>query len=100
MAWTDDGASLALGHYDGSISVRDKAGAEKMRLGNGEAGASPVWSLAWNQKVGGSGAVQAAACRQRRAGSGHVPWAGRRAGWSAGRSARVAWRWREGRPVR
>lgn len=43
-----DGAYLALGCFDGSVSIRDKAAAEKIRI---DAGASPVWCLAWNPSV-------------------------------------------------
>ncbi len=31
MSWSNDGQFLALGQYNGHISVRDKAGVEKMR---------------------------------------------------------------------
>jgi hypothetical protein len=64
MAWTDDGANLALGHYDGSVSIRDKAGGERLRL---ECGTSPVWSLTWSSQVRlaerqAAAAAAAAAC--------------------------------------
>eukprot|EP00798_Chlamydomonas_sp_ICE-L_P028208 gene28208-31309_t len=45
LAWTVDGNFLAMGSFDGSVSIRDKAGSEKSRI---ESGASPVWCLAWN----------------------------------------------------
>ncbi|MEW5316653.1 MAG: hypothetical protein WDW38_008010 [Sanguina aurantia] len=45
MTWTSDGGLLALGCFDGSISVRDKAGGEKLRI---EAGTSPIWTVMWN----------------------------------------------------
>lgn len=45
--WTTDGAFLALGCYDGVVSIRDNSGAEKQRI---EVGTSPVWSLAWHPK--------------------------------------------------
>jgi intraflagellar transport protein 122 len=48
MAWTADGMTLGLGLYDGSVSLRDKAGAEKQRFA---AGSSPVWSLLWSPGV-------------------------------------------------
>lgn len=48
MTWTSDGALLALGCFDGSISVRDKAGGEKLRI---EAGTSPIWTVMWNPLV-------------------------------------------------
>ncbi|KAF6264914.1 hypothetical protein COO60DRAFT_1621541 [Scenedesmus sp. NREL 46B-D3] len=45
MSWTGDGMLLALGLYDGSVSVRDKAGTEKHKF---TASSSPVWSIAWS----------------------------------------------------
>jgi WD40 repeat protein len=48
MAWTADGMVLALGLYDGSVSLRDKAGTEKLKFA---ASSSPVWSLAWSPGV-------------------------------------------------
>ncbi|WIA11467.1 hypothetical protein OEZ85_011583 [Tetradesmus obliquus] len=45
MSWTSDGMLLAMGLYDGSISVRDKAGTEKHKF---SASSSPVWSIAWS----------------------------------------------------
>lgn len=45
LAWTADGNYLALGCFDGSVSIRDKAGGEKLRI---DAGTSPVWSICWN----------------------------------------------------
>ncbi|GFH10763.1 WD_REPEATS_REGION domain-containing protein, partial [Haematococcus lacustris] len=44
MSWTADGALLALGCFDGSISIRDKAGLEKLKVETGDA---PVWCLSW-----------------------------------------------------
>lgn len=51
MAWTADGMLLALGLYDGSVSLRDKAGTEKHKF---TASSSPVWSLFWSPGVGAS----------------------------------------------
>ncbi|KAI8463130.1 MAG: intraflagellar transport protein [Monoraphidium minutum] len=48
LAWTGDGGLLAMGCYDGSVSVRDRAGAEKARF---SAGTTPVWSLAWSPQA-------------------------------------------------
>ncbi|KXZ55139.1 hypothetical protein GPECTOR_3g29 [Gonium pectorale] len=45
ISWTADGAYLALGCFDGIISIRDKGGSEKHRI---ETGPSPVWSISWN----------------------------------------------------
>jgi hypothetical protein len=49
-SWTPDGTLLAVGCYDGSVSVRDRAGNEKTRF---SAGTTPAWSLAWGTQVGG-----------------------------------------------
>lgn len=48
VAWTADGNYLALGCFDGSVSIRDKAGAEKLKI---DASTSPVWSICWNPAV-------------------------------------------------
>jgi intraflagellar transport protein 122 len=45
ICWTIDGSLLAAGHYDGTITVRDKNGGDKLKI---EASSSPVWTLAWN----------------------------------------------------
>eukprot|EP00879_Flechtneria_rotunda_P020074 GHRR01021110.1.p1 GENE.GHRR01021110.1~~GHRR01021110.1.p1 ORF type:complete len:1138 (+),score=467.94 GHRR01021110.1:213-3626(+) len=45
MSWTSDGMLLALGLFDGSVSVRDKAGNEKHKF---TASSSPVWSILWS----------------------------------------------------
>ncbi|CAG0893454.1 unnamed protein product [Cyprideis torosa] len=47
-AWTDDGLYLALGHSNGSISIRNKAGEEKNRIERPEGSHSPIHCLAWN----------------------------------------------------
>ena len=57
LAWTADGAFLALGCFDGSIGIRDKGGAEKIKI---DAATAPVWTLSWNPTVrerGGHGCV-------------------------------------------
>lgn len=45
MSWTSDGMFLALGCFDGSVSIRDKAGTEKHKI---DVGTSPCWSVAWS----------------------------------------------------
>ncbi|KIZ06021.1 hypothetical protein MNEG_1945 [Monoraphidium neglectum] len=45
LSWTADGTLLAMGCYDGSVSVRDRAGSERAHF---SAGATPAWSLAWS----------------------------------------------------
>jgi len=44
LSWTNDGMYLALGQFNGSISIRDKAGVEKVLIERN----SPVWTLSWN----------------------------------------------------
>ncbi|WZN66107.1 intraflagellar transport protein 122 [Chloropicon roscoffensis] len=44
LAWTNDGQYLALGHYNGNISIRDKAGMEKVLIEK----SAQVWCLSWN----------------------------------------------------
>ncbi|KAF4678197.1 hypothetical protein FOL47_003259 [Perkinsus chesapeaki] len=44
MSWTSDGLHLALGLFNGYVSIRDKFCAEKARIVRSE----PVWCLAWN----------------------------------------------------
>lgn len=41
--WSTDGMVLAVGHEDGVVTLRDKAGAEKQRLQRD----APVWGFAW-----------------------------------------------------
>mmetsp|Transcript_5353 Transcript_5353/g.11710 ORF Transcript_5353/g.11710 Transcript_5353/m.11710 type:complete len:1236 (+) Transcript_5353:188-3895(+) len=45
LSWTADGAFLAMGCFDGTVSIRDKAGTEKVKI---DVGGSPVWTLSWN----------------------------------------------------
>jgi intraflagellar transport protein 122 len=42
--WTNDGQFLALGLFNGNISIRDKEGNEKNRIER----KAPIWCLAWN----------------------------------------------------
>jgi len=44
ISWTNDGTCLSLGHFDGTISLRDKNGGERLAIQRG----SPVWSISWN----------------------------------------------------
>ena len=44
MSWTVDGTSLALGLFDGKISLRDKQGAEKAQIVR----SAPIWTMEWN----------------------------------------------------
>lgn len=45
-SWTADGLLLALGLYSGAVSLRNKAGEEKLRIER--SGGSPVWCVAFN----------------------------------------------------
>ncbi|CAC5401558.1 IFT122 [Mytilus coruscus] len=47
-SWTNDGQYLALGLYNGLISIRNKGGEEKVKIERPYAAGSPVWSLEWN----------------------------------------------------
>lgn len=49
LAWTPDGLLLAAGCYDGGVSIRDRGGAERVRVA---AGVTPAWSVAWSPGVG------------------------------------------------
>ena len=64
MSWTNDGQFLALGQFDGCVSVRDKSGGEKVKI---EAG-GPCWSAMEPERA---------------------PRAARRLGGGSGRHARV-----------
>jgi intraflagellar transport protein 122 len=44
VSWTNDGQFFALGMFNGAVSIRNRAGEEKVRI---ERGTSPVWSLQW-----------------------------------------------------
>lgn len=43
-AWTNGGQYIALGMFNGNISIRDKAGAEKVLIPR----EAPVWTCCWN----------------------------------------------------
>ncbi|KAK3103245.1 hypothetical protein FSP39_017787 [Pinctada imbricata] len=47
-SWTNDGQYLALGLYNGLVSIRNKSGEEKVKIERPNAATSPVWSLQWN----------------------------------------------------
>ena len=44
MSWTNDGQYLALGQFNGHVSIRDKAGKETVLIER----SAPVWTLCWN----------------------------------------------------
>ncbi len=43
-SWTNDGQYIALGLLNGLVSIRDKAGVEKVAIQR----EAPIWSLTWN----------------------------------------------------
>eukprot|EP00164_Ancoracysta_twista_P001588 GFYU01002082.1.p1 GENE.GFYU01002082.1~~GFYU01002082.1.p1 ORF type:complete len:1195 (-),score=419.63 GFYU01002082.1:77-3661(-) len=43
-AWTNDGQNIALGMFNGVITIRDKSGQEVLKITK----TAPVWTLAWN----------------------------------------------------
>uniref|UniRef100_A0A8C9FAI8 Intraflagellar transport protein 122 homolog n=1 Tax=Pavo cristatus TaxID=9049 RepID=A0A8C9FAI8_PAVCR len=47
-SWTNDGQYLALGMFNGVISIRNKNGDEKVKIDRTGAASSPVWSICWN----------------------------------------------------
>ncbi|XP_052282617.1 intraflagellar transport protein 122 homolog isoform X3 [Dreissena polymorpha] len=47
-SWTNDGQYLALGLYNGLVSIRNKNGEEKVKIERPGANTSPIWSLQWN----------------------------------------------------
>lgn len=58
LAWTTDGQYLALGLFNGQISIRDKSGLEKLVIER----TAPVWSLMWKPKTEAGGDVLAVGC--------------------------------------
>uniref|UniRef100_A0A8C9LAB2 Intraflagellar transport protein 122 homolog n=1 Tax=Pavo cristatus TaxID=9049 RepID=A0A8C9LAB2_PAVCR len=51
-SWTNDGQYLALGMFNGVISIRNKNGDEKVKIDRTGAASSPVWSICWNPSRG------------------------------------------------
>ncbi|KAK0064191.1 intraflagellar transport protein 122 [Biomphalaria pfeifferi] len=47
-SWTNDGQYLALGLYNGLVSIRNKTGEEKVKIERPQANLAPVWSISWN----------------------------------------------------
>ncbi|KAM8758929.1 intraflagellar transport protein 122 homolog isoform 3-T3 [Rhynchonycteris naso] len=47
-SWTNDGQYLALGMFNGIISIRNKNGDEKVKIERPGGSLSPVWSICWN----------------------------------------------------
>ncbi|NWI98423.1 IF122 protein, partial [Crypturellus undulatus] len=47
-SWTNDGQYLALGMFNGIVSIRNKNGEEKVKIERAGGAASPIWSICWN----------------------------------------------------
>ncbi|NWR56785.1 IF122 protein, partial [Bucorvus abyssinicus] len=47
-SWTNDGQYLALGMFNGVVSIRNKNGDEKVKIERPAGASSPVWSICWN----------------------------------------------------
>ncbi|XP_051483299.1 intraflagellar transport protein 122 homolog isoform X2 [Apus apus] len=46
--WTNDGQYLALGMFNGIVSIRNKNGDEKVKIERAGGASSPIWSICWN----------------------------------------------------
>ncbi|NXX34217.1 IF122 protein, partial [Nicator chloris] len=47
-SWTNDGQYLALGLFNGIVSIRNKNGDEKVKIERPGGSSSPIWSICWN----------------------------------------------------
>ncbi|XP_057273547.1 intraflagellar transport protein 122 homolog isoform X2 [Pezoporus wallicus] len=47
-SWTNDGQYLALGMFNGVVSIRNKNGEEKVKIERAGGASSPIWSICWN----------------------------------------------------
>ncbi|XP_072576357.1 intraflagellar transport protein 122 homolog isoform X3 [Vulpes vulpes] len=47
-SWTNDGQYLALGMFNGIISIRNKNGEEKVKIERPGGSLSPIWSICWS----------------------------------------------------
>ncbi|XP_075570563.1 intraflagellar transport protein 122 homolog isoform X6 [Pelecanus crispus] len=47
-SWTNDGQYLALGMFNGVVSIRNKNGDEKVKIERTGGASSPIWSICWN----------------------------------------------------
>ncbi|KAM6197588.1 intraflagellar transport protein 122 homolog isoform 2-T2 [Sarcoramphus papa] len=48
ISWTNDGQYLALGMFNGIVSIRNKNGEEKVKIERTGGASSPIWSICWN----------------------------------------------------
>ncbi|XP_059169667.1 intraflagellar transport protein 122 homolog [Physella acuta] len=60
-SWTNDGQYLALGLYNGLVSIRNKSGEEKVKIERPQANIAPIWSVSWNPNKDESSDVLAVA---------------------------------------
>ncbi|NWQ60244.1 IF122 protein, partial [Neopipo cinnamomea] len=51
-SWTNDGQYLALGMFNGIVSIRNKNGDEKVKIERPGGSSSPIWSICWNPSRG------------------------------------------------
>ncbi|NWU12999.1 IF122 protein, partial [Cephalopterus ornatus] len=51
-SWTNDGQYLALGMFNGTVSIRNKNGDEKVKIERPGGSSSPIWSICWNPSRG------------------------------------------------
>ncbi|XP_065498622.1 intraflagellar transport protein 122 homolog isoform X2 [Caloenas nicobarica] len=47
-SWTNDGQYLALGMFNGIVSIRNKNGDEKVKIERTGGASAPIWSICWN----------------------------------------------------
>ncbi|CAI9719013.1 transport 122 homolog isoform X1 [Octopus vulgaris] len=47
-SWTNDGLFMALGLFNGVVSIRSKTGEQKVRIERPDAHNNPIWGIAWN----------------------------------------------------
>ena len=59
-SWTNDGQYLALGLFNGCVTIRDKQGVEQVLIRR----TAPVWSICWNPSSDET-SVLAVACWDR-----------------------------------
>ncbi|XP_065066835.1 intraflagellar transport protein 122 homolog isoform X1 [Rhopilema esculentum] len=56
-SWTNDGQYIALGMFNGTVSIRNKLGEDKIKIDR--PGSSPVWTISWTPLKDGSADILA-----------------------------------------
>nr|XP_026691357.1 intraflagellar transport protein 122 homolog [Ciona intestinalis] len=56
-SWTSDGQYLALGLFNGVISIRSKMGEDKIKIERPGGSLCPIWKILWNQNKNNSNDV-------------------------------------------